>query len=151
MERPIITEYILVRPQYVPVEPRVKFDTSDSVAIAARKILADSISVYETMLAFALDRSNSLLAYTILSTGSPIGTMANKTFILKFAIDVLAQNIIIVHNHPSGNLNVSSQDTEMTTTVRNVLESLDLKLVDSIILSGLTTSYYSFDSNRIFP
>lgn len=50
--------------------------------------------------------------------------------------------LILVHNHPSGNLKPSRQDMEITKQVRDAAQLMRIKVLDHIILTD--TEYYSF-------
>lgn len=54
-----------------------------------------------------------------------------------------ATNIIICHNHPSGDCNPSSHDRELTNKVKQASELLDIKLLDHVIFSA--DNYFSFN------
>ena len=55
--------------------------------------------------------------------------------ILATAIGLMASGVIISHNHPSGNLEPSSQDKLITAKMREALELVDVSLLDHLILS----------------
>jgi DNA repair protein RadC len=61
---------------------------------------------------------------------------------MKKALDVLATSIIICHNHPSGNLQPSRADEELTQKIRHGALFFDITVLDHIILTE--DSYYSF-------
>jgi DNA repair protein RadC len=56
-------------------------------------------------------------------------------------------NVIIAHNHPSGNLNPSEADKSITKKIKLGLEYLDINLFDSIIVGH--NNYYSFADENI--
>jgi DNA repair protein RadC len=58
------------------------------------------------------------------------------------ALKANACGLIICHNHPSGNLNPSRADEEITRKIKNAGDFLDLHLLDHIILSS--EGFYSF-------
>ena len=58
-----------------------------------------------------------------------------------------AVNIILFHNHPSGDPAPSRKDEETTKKVREVGELLDIELLDHIII-GRNGAYYSFMENN---
>ena len=55
--------------------------------------------------------------------------------VAKYAIESLAVNVIIAHNHPSGNLTPSPQDLAITEKIKKGLEVFDIRLNDHIILT----------------
>ena len=56
--------------------------------------------------------------------------------IAKKALDLNAQHIVMLHNHPSACSCFSSQDIEITQAVADVLEQLGIKLYDHLLVSG---------------
>ena len=67
--------------------------------------------------------------------------------IIERAIDNRAKGIIFAHNHPSGNLTPSKKDIELTLEMQELLEKVDIKLLDHIIVSD--ESYFSFYENGL--
>lgn len=67
--------------------------------------------------------------------------------IMERAIDNRAKGIIFAHNHPSGNLTPSKKDIEVTLEMQELLEKVDIKLLDHIIVSD--ESYFSFYENGL--
>ena len=68
--------------------------------------------------------------------------MADPRIILKKALEENAVNIILGHNHPSGNLRPSKADEELTHKIKEGARYLDIKLLDHIIVSE--QGYFSF-------
>jgi DNA repair protein RadC len=58
-----------------------------------------------------------------------------------------AYGVIISHNHPSGNLNPSEADMEITREIKSMLEQFNINLVDHIIVT--TGGGYSFEDEGI--
>jgi DNA repair protein RadC len=59
------------------------------------------------------------------------------------ALKAAATGIVLCHNHPSGNLQPSSADIEITKKIESACKFLDIKLLDHIIISP-SGGYYSF-------
>lgn len=95
-----------------------------------------------------LNRANKINHFEIISRGGITGTVADPRVILKKALEEDAVNIILCHNHPSGSLNPSRADEELTLKIREAAKFLDIKVIDHIIVSE--EGYYSFaDSGLI--
>ncbi len=96
-----------------------------------------------------LNRNNEVITYQKISQGGVDGTVVDTKIIFKQALELLASSIILCHNHPSGNLTPSPQDIKTTERCKAAGETLDIKVLDHIIVAG--NDYYSFaDSGRIF-
>jgi len=67
--------------------------------------------------------------------------------ILVVALKCNASSIVLIHNHPSGNLQPSEQDKAITKKLREASKLLDLLLLDHLIISR--EGYYSFADNGI--
>ena len=89
-----------------------------------------------------LNRANKINHFEIISQGGITGTVADPRVILKKALEEDAVNIILCHNHPSGNLKPSKADEELTSKIREAAAYLDIKVLDHIIVSE--EGYFSF-------
>lgn len=89
-----------------------------------------------------LNRGNRVLAINELSTGGLTGTVADPRLIFAIALKLNATAVVLCHNHPSGNLSPSTQDTALTAKLKNAGMFLDIHVSDHIILSS--EGYFSF-------
>jgi DNA repair protein RadC len=89
-----------------------------------------------------LNRGNRIIEKNILSKGGVSGTITDVRMIMKRAVEVLASSIILCHNHPSGNLNYSKEDLQVTRKISEAASFFDVKLLDHIIVAG--NKYFSF-------
>lgn len=108
----------------------------------ARHFYKDDILIYESFYVMATDRAVNLLGYMLISQGGIAGTVVEPMFIAKFAIDTLAKNVVLVHNHPSGKLKPSKADIELTKKIVSCLKPFDVTVLDHIILSD--KDFFSF-------
>lgn len=89
-----------------------------------------------------LNRSNRVLKKVFISAGGVSGTMADPKVIFKSALENLAASVILVHNHPSGNLTPSAADIALTKKLTQGGEFLETPVLDHIIIGG--NNFYSF-------
>ena len=89
-----------------------------------------------------LNNSNKVIDKMQLSKGGITGTLVDVRLALKKALELGATSIILCHNHPSGNLNPSSADKQLTQKLKAAGESLDIKILDHLIVTEI--SYFSF-------
>ena len=75
------------------------------------------------------------------------GTVVDSKMVFKPAIEVLATSIILVHNHPSGNLKPSQADIELTRKLKEAGKHLDIAVLDHIIVAY--SGFYSFADENI--
>ena len=89
-----------------------------------------------------MNNSNKVLHKLLLSKGGLTGTVVDVRLIFKKALECLATGIILCHNHPSGNLVASRADKEITLKIKNGAVSLDIKVLDHLIITE--KAYFSF-------
>lgn len=94
-----------------------------------------------------LNRNNQVIKKQLISRGGTAGTVADPKIIFKHAIDALANSIILVHNHPSGNLKPSEQDRRLTNKLKSAGDSLDIAVIDHIIFTDV--AYFSFSDEGL--
>jgi len=97
---------------------------------------------YEVFGVLFLNQANRVNHFEIISQGGITGTVADPRIILRKALEEEAVNIILCHNHPSGNLKPSRADEELTQKIKEAARFLDIKVLDHIIVSD--QGYYSF-------
>ena len=89
-----------------------------------------------------LNRANKVLGIFEVSSGSSTGTVVDPKLIFAAAIKGNACGIIMAHNHPSGNLNPSQADIDLTKRVKGGGKFLEIQVVDRLIVT--IEGYYSF-------
>ena len=95
-----------------------------------------------------LHQSNKVIARKKISQGGIAGTVTDVRIILKEALLVSAPAMILAHNHPSGNLEPSQADANITRKIKEAAEMLDMRVLDHVIIGN--QKYYSFaDEGRI--
>jgi DNA repair protein RadC len=113
---------------------------SQQVAGYLRVMLQDHCR--EVFAVIFLNQANRVNHFEVVSQGGITGTVADPRLILKKALDSHAVNIILCHNHPSGNLKPSKADEELTFKIREAARFFDIKVIDHIIVSH--EGYFSF-------
>ena len=114
---------------------RAKITSSKDAADYARQFYFDDLIIYESTFIIMTNRRNNTCGYAKISQGGIAGTVVDIRLVLKYAIDNLASGIILVHNHPSGNLTPSPQDIQIAKKLKEAARLMDIVLLDSIILS----------------
>lgn len=80
-----------------------------------------------------------------ISKGGLEGTVVDPKVIMRRALEIRAVNIILAHNHPSGNLQPSPADEKLTQKLRQAGQFLDIQVLDHLIIGK--NKYYSFAEN----
>jgi DNA repair protein RadC len=132
--------------QYQPKKAdRPKITTSyEAMTIARYFFPSETIELQERFISIYLNRANKVIGVYVVSIGGITGTVADIRLIMAVALKVAATSIILVHNHPSGNLVPSKADLEMTRKIKVAASYLDIQVTDHLILSPEEGFYYSF-------
>lgn len=94
-----------------------------------------------------MNKSNRIIKKIQISKGGITNTLIDIRLIIKEALETLSTNIILIHNHPSGNEQPSSEDNLMTQKVKNACVLMDIQLIDHIIVCDKV--YYSYKDKGI--
>jgi len=89
-----------------------------------------------------LNHAHKALGIYEISSGGIAGTVVDLRLIFSAALKANATSLMMIHNHPSGNLTASEADKQITQKVKEAGRLLDITLLDSLIIT--TESYYSF-------
>jgi DNA repair protein RadC len=95
-----------------------------------------------------LDMSNRILLVELISLGSQRQTIADPVEIFSFALQKKAVKIILVHNHPSGNLLPSPADNELTSKMMSIGEFIHVPVIEHLIISE--NGYFSFVDSGLY-
>jgi DNA repair protein RadC len=125
--------------------PGGKITSSKDSENFARKFYHEDMILYESAFIIMLNNASNVIGWAKISQGGITGTVIDILIVAKYAIDLLAKNIILIHNHPSGNKNPSKADGILTKKIKEGLSLLDINLLDHIILTE--DNYYSFADN----
>ncbi len=90
---------------------------------------------HEECWAVYLTSSNRILERQRVSQGGVQATVVDHRLIVKRALELLATQMILIHNHPSGAAEPSAQDKVLTERVARAAALFDIRLLDHIIIS----------------
>jgi len=138
-----VSEIELVYKSKVKYSQQPKIKTSKDIYRVLIKVWEDDkIDFIEQFKAVLLNRSNMVIGVVNVSSGGVTGTVADPKVILAAAIKSNSVNIVLAHNHPSGNTKPSAADEELTNKIKEAAKFHDLKVLDHLIITRET--YYSF-------
>ena len=127
---------------------RRKLKTSNKVKITSSRAAFDHLGPlliglpHEEFWIIILNRANHVIRKKCISKGGVSGTVVDIKLILKALIEVLASSVILFHNHPSGNLEPSTQDLNITLKIKKAVQQMDIQLLDHLIIGN--NAFYSF-------
>jgi len=108
----------------------------------------DKIHLREEFVALYLDRKNGIIGHYLDSVGSDVATIVSVKQILAVALKVNACGLILIHNHPSGQLRPSKCDIDLTNKINRAAKMFDIQLHDHLIVTD--SNYSSFaDDGRL--
>lgn len=102
----------------------------------------NKIEFFEQFKVLLLNQAHKALGIYEISSGGIAGTVVDIRLIFSAALKANATSLMMIHNHPSGNLTASESDKQVTKKVKEAGRLLDITLLDSLIIT--TESYYSF-------
>jgi len=94
-----------------------------------------------------LDSRNQLLSVETLQSGTVNRSLVYPRKIVERALYHHAVGVIIAHNHPAGTLKPSKEDCVVTKSVKDALKTVEISLLDHIIIGG--NDYFSFNSKGL--
>ena len=95
-----------------------------------------------------LNNSNKVIQKTQVSRGGLTGTLVDIRLVFKTAIEHHAVAAILCHNHPSGKLQASEPDKQITQKLKTAGATLDVQILDHVIVTE--QGYFSFQDEGIF-
>ncbi|TLY45986.1 MAG: DNA repair protein [Gammaproteobacteria bacterium] len=133
---------IKYEPKVQPINrPRIK--TSEDAYLQCLFFFGiDNLIIKEEAVVLFLNRGNRVLGGYKASSGGIDGTVVDNRLILGIALKCLASGLIVAHNHPSGELNPSRADKDLTQKLKEAAKLMDISLLDHLIITSET--YFSF-------
>ena len=112
------------------------------------KVISSSRDVFEIMQPIIGELPHEEFWVVYLNNSHTFSNSEAILLIFKMALEQGAVSIILTHNHPSGKLQASEADKQITTKLKIAGDQLDIKVLDHIIITEL--GYFSFQDEGIF-
>jgi DNA repair protein RadC len=119
---------------------RIKITSSKHVFELMLPLLMDL--PHEECWVLLLNKANYVISKKQMSRGGTDGTMVDPKLVFKLAVEELAHGVILIHNHPSGNLKPSEADRRITNKMKEYGQVTDIPLLDHLIVTN--EDYLSF-------
>ena len=137
-----ISEVTLKYKTCVPIDDMPTIQCPKDAMILLRPIFDEyTIQLREEFIIILLNSNKRCLGWSKISIGGSNATIVDPATIFQLALLGNAQSVILAHNHPSGNLNPSTADINLTRRVAKAGGYLSIKVDDHIIITQ--DSYYS--------
>jgi DNA repair protein RadC len=101
----------------------------------------------EKFIVVCLNSANKIIKHETISIGNLNSSIVHPREIFKVAIDCLSASVILIHNHPSGNLEPSNEDISITKKIIEAGKLMDIPVFDHLIVAG--DGYTSFVEKRL--
>ena len=124
----------------VEIKNNMKLNNSDIVHNTFKSLFVGLKQ--EKLLAVYLDNKKRLIEYKFITMGTKDQTLLHPRDVLYNAIKCNASGIVVIHNHPSLDINPSDADIQMTNILINSCNIIGIPLLDHLITN--TQEYYSF-------
>lgn len=134
--RDIVTAYMSIHEDITGKSIRQSQDAAEMAAARLR------VLNHEELWVAYLNKDNVVLSFEMLCKGSLDAVNISHRHIIAHALSKNASNIILFHNHPSGNPAPTVSDLNQTQLVMNACKTMDMQMIDHIIITA--GSYYSF-------
>ena len=146
MKNNIVSEVELTYKNNVPYNQRQKISNSQGAYEILTNLFPENTMDYrETFIVLYLNRANQVLGYSVISQGGTSNTTVDIKMIIQTALLANASCIMLAHNHPSGNVQPSSDDNKITKRIMEAAKLFDITVLDHLIITS--ENYYSFTDN----
>lgn len=117
------------KPHFNPQERPKITSPKQAYQVVIDKWDLNLINYIEQTKIILLNRNNRVLGIVDLSTGGGGSTVVDTKVVFAIALKATATSIILVHNHPSGNLRPSSEDVRITEKLKQAAKFLDIEFM----------------------
>lgn len=139
----VASEIELIYKSKVKTSERPRIESSYSAfKIALKAWDENKIELLEQFKVLILSNSNTVLGVFEISSGGITGTVVDIRLLFTALLKTRATAFILVHNHPSGKLQPSQADKQITKKIKEASQILDITLLDHLIITS--EGYYSF-------
>jgi DNA repair protein RadC len=129
---------------YVSKGSKIQMKVSKDVYERLFDWWSETINITESFAIMLLNRVNNEIGIFEVSRGGIAGTITDRRLICAVSLLAGASNVILCHNHPSGNLKPSDADMQITSKAKDALSIMDIDLLDHLIITPERDKYFSF-------
>ncbi len=123
---------------------KIKCNNPEHTRILCEDVL--KYEKYEAVYLFCFDSKFKYLGYDIISRGTLTESPIYLRNVVEIALRLKARCIVLTHNHPSGVVDPSNADIEITNLIKNTMNPFEITLIDHIIIGK--NDWYSFKKNK---
>ena len=130
----------------VKASERVKITKSQDAYSLLLANWDSTIELYESFRILMLNKANKVLGISLVGEGGISNCVVDPKRVFTTALLASCSSIILCHNHPSGNIQPSEADRQITKKIVACGNLLDITVLDHLIITA--ESYYSFADNN---
>lgn len=123
----------------ISVMPKIISSSADVFAIVSGPLRE---SIQERVMILTLNSANGVIGTHVMAIGSDTEVIMSTKLIVRQALLDVACGVILVHNHPSGDVRPSEADIKQTERLKKACNVMDISLMDHVIVSN--DKWYSF-------
>ena len=142
-----VNEISIVYKNQIPTDKKIKIISSRDIYNLMKPVFDDFMCHHEEMWLVLLNHANCVIGISKISQGGITETVVDPRIIFQVALKANATGIILVHNHPSNNLDPSNPDKQITRKVVSSANLMDMKVLDHLIIAD--GGYLSFADEGI--
>jgi len=115
---------------------KAKISDSKNAYKYLKPLWPEDLNYKEVSMALYLNKSNNTIGYSVISIGGVSSTIIDGKILFQEALLCNASNIILAHNHPSGNLKPSNVDVNLTKNLLSFGKKIGINILDHIIMTN---------------
>jgi len=123
--------------------------SGDAHRVARMCFDENRIGYVEEFKILLLNKKHDVLGWADISRGGVAGTVVDAKVVFQHALVANASALVLLHNHPSGNLQPSQADIALTKKLKHGGELLDIQVLDHLILVPIEDEYFSFADENL--
>ncbi len=134
---------------YIPnvVSDAVRVTSASDLADVVKAVIGEDMNVVENFVLVTLDGASKVIRAEMVYRGTLNQSLVHPRDIFRLALIDNAAGILIAHNHPSGTLEASRSDIQITTRLKEVSKMVGIELLDHLIMSE--SGFYSMSDEGL--
>ncbi len=134
----------VVKEEEFPYSCKATLNSPEDVRDLLTKSMEMHLEAEEVFIMVTVDTKNRVTGIFEVSRGSLSSSLVHPREVFKRALLMNAAGIFVAHNHPSGDVTPSTDDTSTTKKLKKAGEVLGVQLLDHLIIGDTPERYYSF-------
>lgn len=134
----------VVKEEEFPYSCKATINSPADIRDLLTKSMKMHLEAEEVFIMITVDTKNKVTGIFEVARGHLSACLVHPREVFKRALLMNASRIFVAHNHPSGDVTPSRDDTAITKRLKDAGEVLGVSLLDSLIIGDTPEKYYSF-------